>query len=419
MLNGDSLIGEIYYDQMLIIPFPNDLNKFYLFHLATYFYPGLYYSIIDLSLDSGRGAIIQKNILITNLPELSCGISAIKNGNGRDWWLVYRPSCYQSGCTPTNEFYMVGITPAGISTPSVQNIGSINSTNWTAMAFSPDGTKLAFVNYAGLVELYDFDRCTGGLSNPLNIHTETLIAPFSTSMGALGVEFSSNKNVLYVSTGWQTSKLLQYDLTAANILSTEYILADFNYPEYVGGELRRAPNNKIFWTCAWNDGIDFNYPYQDSVYNIYNMNLSFINSPNLLGSACFFSPFSYNLGNKRTYYGLPNNPDYSILAQGGSICDTLGFPNQIKNLNIYEEPNLNIFYHPDWRTAFINASNLQGKSYSLHIVDVSGKEIFSEVGLLKSHYFTKDYQCEKLSDGIYIVLFETENERIVRRMLIE
>lgn len=165
--------------------------------------------------------------------------------------------------------------------------------------------------------------------------------------------------------------------TASNITSSEYIQGNIAYPSYAGGEIRHTYDNKIYWTCAWNDGMHNNYPYQDSVYNMYNMNLSFVNSPNLLGSACFFQPFSYFLGWKRTYYGLPNNPDFNMPAWGRYLCDTLGYPNLISS-NSKVENTINIFYHNEWRAAFINAYGLKGKIYAMHVVTIEGKEIYYE-----------------------------------------
>ena len=52
----------------LIIPFPNDSTKYYLFHLTidnggalTYYF---YYSIIDMTLDNGLGGVISKNNIL-------------------------------------------------------------------------------------------------------------------------------------------------------------------------------------------------------------------------------------------------------------------------------------------------------------------------------------------------------------------
>lgn len=61
-----------------------------------------------------------------------------------------------------------------------------------------------------------------------------------------------------------------------------------------------------------------------------NENLGVINLPDSPGLACNFQPWSFYLGGKRTYWGLPNNPDYELGPVTGSICDTLTGINYIE-----------------------------------------------------------------------------------------
>jgi len=413
MLNGDSLIGEITYEQVVIVPYPGDSNLFYLFHLASYANAGLYYSLIDISLDSGKGKVIQKNVpVITS--DLFSGLDAFKHGNGRDWWLVTKPSTVQSGGNPLNDYYVFNVSPSGISNQIIQSVGSTNSTDLGSITFNHQGNTLVFVNVKGLIELYDFDRCTGIISNSLSLRAE-VTSQFPYFWGA---EFSPNDSVLYVSSTDFPSLILQYDLTAPNVPNSVDTIASIAYPTYTGGYLRLAPDNKIYWSCSWYDGVNFNYPYPDTTYNLYNMNLSVINEPNLFGSACLFQPFSYYLGGSRTYYGLPNNPDYNKFALGGSSCDTLGLPNYIEN-NKSHNSSLSVFNHQEWQTAFINASGLKGKYYSIHIISIAGSEIYSENGILYSEYYTKDFQYSRIASGTYLVLLETESERLVKKLIIE
>ncbi len=415
MENGDSLIGEIWYDQLLITPFPGDSTKFYLFNQAVFIYSGVYYNVIDITQDSGRGALVQKNIQLSDTPMVE-GIASIKHGNGRDWWVIGR-ACYgQIGGLPTNEFYLFEVTSTGVQGPFVQALGSLGNSDIGSVRFSHNGKKIAFVNGAGLLELYDFDRCTGVISNPVNIKPELTHAPYPYTWS---VEFSPNDSILYSASDALPSDILQYDLNASNIGSSEVTIASISYPPYNGGYLRLAPDNKIYWSFAWADGTNWNYPYPDTsiAYNMYNMNLSVINNPNSLGAACNFQPFSFYLGGKRTYWGLPNNPDYNMPAWGGSPCDTLGYPNSnhaIDNVAL----QLNIYYHPDWQTVFINASGLSGNWCSIHVVDISGREVFSESNAIQGGYFTKNLNCSRYSAGTYIVLLETLNERLVKKFII-
>src|SRR5207244_1640523 len=107
--------------------------------------------------------------------------------------------------------------------------------------------------------------------------------------------------------------------------------------------------------------------------------------PDSLGASCNFQPYSFYLAGKRTYWGLPNNPNYSMLALGGTICDSL--PTEINEPPVFDKPSDNkpklyINYEEDIETVFINACDLTGKRYSLHISDVSGRKMFTESGSL-------------------------------------
>ncbi len=145
------------------------------------------------------------------------------------------------------------------------------------------------------------------------------------------------------------------------------------------------------------------------------MNLSVINYPDSLGIACGYSPYSFYLGGKRTYYGLPNNPDYDLPALTGSPCDSL---TSITELPVNATCTLHVYYAPGWEKAFINAEKLTGKNYRLCMIDILGKEVYSESGTLNSQYFTRDLNCSAFSQGIYLVSFETEKERLVKKFQI-
>ncbi|MBL0339491.1 MAG: T9SS type A sorting domain-containing protein [Bacteroidetes bacterium] len=410
ILNGDSIRGNNWYKELVLIPMPDDSMKYYLFSAGVTSGPGFSYSIVDMNQNGGLGEVVQKNVLLQNFP-CTDGITAIKHGNGRDWWIIFR-----RWDNINDMYYKYLITPNGISIVQIQNIGSATSNGFTNMNFSSDGTKMVVTNLAGLMELYDFDRCTGVISNPVTIHPEPTTAPYGRFWGC---EFSGSGRFLYVST-YNTieSALFQYDLLSSNPVASRCTL-EYNPGLRVGnGFLRRGPDQKIYFSRAWECAASPDcYPYPDSVYNYVNMNLSVINYPDSLGTACGYAPFSFYLGGKRTYYGLPNNPDYDLPAVAGSPCDTLVSINEPASIST--NANLHVYYAPDWEKAFINAEKLKGKNYRLRMVDVLGKEVYSESGALNSPYFTRDLNCASFAKGMYIVDFETENEKLIKKFVIE
>ncbi|MBK6641721.1 MAG: T9SS type A sorting domain-containing protein [Bacteroidetes bacterium] len=179
------------------------------------------------------------------------------------------------------------------------------------------------------------------------------------------------------------------------------------------GQLKMALDGKMYLTTNYKGG----YPYADTSYNYINMNLTRINSPDSLGTACNLQPFSFYLGGKRTYFGLPNNPDYDLPALAGSPCDTLVSQNELAGAAAIG--SIHVYYHPAWEKAFINASNLKGKTGKLLVYDIQGKVVHSEPLRIQNGYYTRDLSMIGRADGVYLVVVETEQERLVKKILID
>lgn len=418
--NGDSLIGNGWYHEMVILPMPGSDSLYYLFTVGVSVPPdyGLWYSVININSDS----VIQKNIQLQSFLMVDC-LTAVKHGNGRDWWLVFR-RWNPNGLPAIDEFHSYLISPGGITNYSVQHVGTGNTTNGGQITFNSDGGKFIFTNLLDLIEQYDFDRCTGIISNPVTIQPPGTPPPYYQITWSSA--FSLNDNVLYVSTsGSDTSYLYQFDLTAANIYASRITLDTFYLPPVSPGALKLAPDGKIYFSCAYDNGFNFNYPYADTMYNYVNMNLSVINYPDSLGTACGYAPFSFYLGGKRTYYGLPNNPDYELPALAGSPCDTL---TGLTPGPSPKERGAELFatWVSSWQKLFVNAQNLKGKKVTVEVFDVTGKVISAspptplpvERGEAHNGYFTQDIFLPNLSAGVYVVKLQTEKEMLSNKFVV-
>ncbi|HEU4789552.1 MAG TPA: hypothetical protein VFS71_07710, partial [Flavobacterium sp.] len=160
MSNGIGLLGDSSSTQSaIIVPKPDSPFIYYIFTVTELGYPnGVRYSEVDLSLNGGLGDITQnKNILLVTP---ACEkITAVKNANGKDYWVVVHGY-------GNNSFLSYKITDTGLNlTPVISNVGSIIEIDkdYTVgyLKFSPDGTKLICVNNKLNVELFDFDSTTG------------------------------------------------------------------------------------------------------------------------------------------------------------------------------------------------------------------------------------------------------------------
>ena len=411
VLNGTNIVGEGWYRELVLIPFPENDSLFILFSIGVTgsSQAGVYYSTVDMNANGGLGEVIQKNVQLQTFKNVDC-LSAVKHGNGRDWWVFARN--WDGSQFGNNEWYTYLINPFGLQSMPMFNIGSTQSTGFGNISFNKHGTRMSYINTRGLIELYDFDRCTGIISNPVTISQENTVAPYPNYWSA---EFSPSGKLLYVSripaVSSDSSKLFQFDLMAPNIAASKQTLWTTSWMITID-QLKMAPDNKMYLTTNYYQL----YPYQDSMYNYINMNLSVINSPDSLGTACNLQPFSLYLGGKRSYAGLPNNPDYDLPALAGSPCDTLVGIDEVSQI---QQAGLNVFYHTSWEKAFINASNLKGKNGKLLVYDMQGKIIHQEPLRIQNGYYTRDLSMQGKAHGVYLVIVQTERERLTRKMIIE
>jgi Secretion system C-terminal sorting domain len=81
--------------------------------------------------------------------------------------------------------------------------------------------------------------------------------------------------------------------------------------------------------------------------------------------------------------------------------------------------SLHVYYNPAWGKVFINASNLKGKTGKLLVYDMQGKVIHSESLRIQNGYYTRDISMAGISNGMYLVVVESELERLVKKMVIE
>lgn len=377
----------------ICLPMPGDTNLYYLFSEKMEYYPNiptfvqasqLTYSVIDMRLDNGKGGVVlgKKNISIINDTLTSGQLSAVKHGNGRDWWIII-PEFH------TKAYYRFLLTPKGIQGPFKQYVAGTPTilTDWSGnVAFSQDGSKYARYDKTELLTLMDFDRCTGLFSNPqkLNVYP----APNGV-MG--GVMFSPNGKYLYVAI--QTFAV-QYDLTATDINASMDTVAiydgfvspfstDFLYPAM-------GPDGKIYYNGT--GGID---------------KLHVIEYPDSGGSACYFHQHAISLPTYN-YSSIPNFPNYRLGALVGSACDTI-FATAIETpitsaFEVILSPN------PAQNHLFLQFSKpLQAEAY-IAFFEATGKKV-AEYPLEKGHFDAK-LNISALANGIYFYRLYEEGKGI-------
>jgi Secretion system C-terminal sorting domain len=410
--NGDSLKGTSWYHDRLILPDPGNDSLIYVINAGvTQSGPyGLYYSKANYKANNDTGIVLQKNVQLNNLPAFD-GLTAVRHGNGRDWWIVSQRWVAPTFTVPVNDFYIFHLSTSPLSTPIIQNIGLAHTTNAGQVLFNKDGSKFVMISLKGLIQICDFDRCTGQIIFCDSLQAESPGPSYPTLLSSCA--FSTDERFLYIcefSQSAQPSIIWQYDLTASNILASKDSIGGFNEYYISPYSLLLAPDGKIYLSSG-DDRFGWPYPDTSIAYTQVNMNLSVINQPDSLGLACDFQPFSFYLGGARTYYGLPNNPDYELGAWVGSPCDTLSVglnPNPIP-----EASWMQAWYNHEWDMIHVNASKLQGKKGVLRLFDMQGRMVFEkQADVISGGYFTTEINMSGLANGVYMVNLVTEKEKI-------
>jgi hypothetical protein len=416
VVNGIDIVGEAWYHELIFLPVEGSDSLVYLFSIgvtgSSLF--GLYYTLINYKANNDSGVVIQKNVQLNTFPAFD-GLTAVRHGNGRDWWLVFQRWYSPLGAGSTNDYYLYMISPSGITPSIVQYIGPTHDTNAGQLFINNVGDKIGIVSFTGLFSIFNFDRCSGVLSNPITIENERVAGfPYYTS----GV-FSPDDTKVYVTAYTHPNglgfldTLYQYDLTSANINMSRQAIYTAPNSDVGFGAMKLAPDGKIYLTSV---DLTASIPYPDSLYTIYNTHLSVINQPDSLGLACDFQPFSFYLGGARTYYGLPNNPDYELGAWVGSPCDTLTVG--LTENNQKEEVFFQAWYNHDWNMIHVNASKLKGRSGVLRLFDVEGRVVYErKVDVIAGGYFTGEVAMNGIASGVYIVSLTTEKDKVQGKVL--
>ncbi|NBC09504.1 MAG: PKD domain-containing protein [Bacteroidetes bacterium] len=310
---GEDGRGYILGQGAIILPVPESDSLYYLLHMDKIAFgeegvrgssKHLYYTVINMDANNGLGTVVEKNQILKE-GALSRGkVTATRHANGRDWWVIIRQ-------LSTNRYYKFLVSPSGIVEYPSQAIGeSIPSPGVGQATFSPDGSKYANLNLVNgigtddYIGIYDFDRCTGMLSNP-NVFA------YRDSAWSGGVAISPSSRYLYVSS---YLRVFQYDLWATDVEASRDTVAEwdgfvedgFFATTFYLAQL--APDGKIYINS--NNSVSY---------------LHVIEQPDLPGDSCQVCQHCVDLPTKNAF-SLPNFPNYRLGPLEGSPCDTLRAP---------------------------------------------------------------------------------------------
>ncbi len=387
--------GHRHVQGVLALPVPADTRNYLLFYTEELYFTlpsggntvasnKLYLAEASFQ-ENNQGEIIDKDFLLIN-DTLNYGqMTACRHGNGRDWWFLV-PNL------DSRLYNRLLITPDGVENHGTTVVDEDFLRGPGQVAFSPDGKR--YVVYNGDFEpsnnhltFYDFDRCTGVLSNPV-VHTHDLEGIIN------GIAISENSRFVYHTA---VNNLYQYDLQAADIPASRTLIDTwdgyYNWtdPDFFAatfGLAQLAPNGKIYIAT----------PGSGLQYHI-------IHNPNKRGTASNFEqrglPFT-----QWNFRSIPNLPYYGLGPWDGSPCDTLNIDNPVPEAR-YEHTQdssalqLEFFdashYAYEWSWDFGDGSAVSTEQHPVHNFPASGTY---QVCLQVSNVTGEDVYCEEIYVGV-------------------
>ena len=290
---------------VLILPHTENDSFFYAFHAPidwnvdiTSHVPRLSYSTIRILPDGINTVVVDKEILLLDDTLIVGKLTATRHANGKDWWIITGERDVYS-----NVFYKYLLSENGVELIEKEDVGpglyyDVNSVG--NAIFTPDGSKyirhdIRFDPW-NVIDIYDFDRCTGGFFHIEHIELS------DTSFLYGGSAVSPDSRYLYASTN---NRVFQFDLTAPDIEATKTKVAEFDgyvafwFPSLFGTP-QLGPNGKIYIASAVGDTV-----------------MHVINTPNQHGTASHLAQHSINLPNLNDK-SIPNFPNYRLGPLDGS-----------------------------------------------------------------------------------------------------
>lgn len=414
--NGDSINPGTLYDQWcntggehsyktrqgpIALPWPGRPGEYAMFHLGWYqtlnwppsrYIRDFYITHIDMDANDGLGQVLEKNTLLLQDSNFVDNLTAVRHGNGRDWWLVEPRGL-------TDSFYLFLLTPSGIQGPFVQetNLRS-NALAYAAgqVVFSPDGSKYVRVNYKDGVDIFDFDRCAGTFG-----FGQRLPYPGDPNTGIMGAAISPSSRYLYVSA---LSKLFQYDLQANDIEASKILIDEYDwFLDTMTSNLQvtfyqqmLAPNGKIYMSV----------PNSTFYFHV-------IHQPDSAGVACDFRQHDLRLATRHGFC-VPNFPYFRLYDVPGSPCDTLGI-NALNEQQVSSE-ELRLFPNPAG-SGLVTVAIPADESGVLRVSTAAGQYVATyQIDHTQQHVL----DCSAWPNGVYVVTFSTAQSRqpMVARLVV-
>ena len=363
----------------------------------------IYVNVLKALLDIRQNIVLSKKETV--LDSLSGNIlSATKHANGQDWWIInqdYFTNEYK--CLLISEGEVIDTVSTFIGNPIVAH-GAQQSN------FSPDGTMFARFNPSDELQLYDFDRSTGQLSNFRFIDVP------STLEGTLhtgGLSFSGSSRFLYVN---DALGIWQYDLEANNLTDSGVQVAERDtFISDLDGFGNPTPT--FFYRMALAPDCRIYMSSRNGVDRIY-----MIMEPEQKGVACnvlqnIFIPV-WNAGT------TPHYPNYRL--DKAPFCDdSKAFPDNLMTTVSASETattisRIHVFPNPARDQCKLYLKHVNARQVKFQLTDVLGRPVRTQDIEVNNDEVITNLDISSIPTGIYFYTVYAKGEiSLTDRLIIE
>jgi gliding motility-associated-like protein len=231
-----------------------------------------------MCLNGGLGDVVvgQKGVLLG--PSYAEKMVAIESGVAGEYWLV----AHVLGGTDYHSFRVTG---AGVNSTPVISSGSAFHGSTCMIGYMKSnhaGTKIITAQtFCNDVEMVDFDKSTGTVSNPVSVNAEAQI---------YGIEFSPDDQLFYLARNYTICEIYQFNTSTP---TTAGLMIDTKPGTYAYGALQLAPDGRIYVARAGQGALDL------------------ISNPNVAGVGCGYVTDGFALaGGTLCQNGLPHFPQF-------------------------------------------------------------------------------------------------------------
>jgi hypothetical protein len=380
----------------LFLPHPSDSTKAYLFYgqflhytLQNFTFVAdkfITYALLDIPT---KTLISRNNIVLSDTSSIS-DMQACRHANGRDWWII-KPDIW------TNKFFVGLLTPQGIEMNPITIPGAPTDLRVnTSSKFNIQGTK--YIHYSGgisrTIHEYNFDRCSGTLSNLVIHDISDSISPTDNTLATMTISPDGSK--FYLKTNSSFSYNIRGGFSQIDLSTDSIKLISFR-----GQCPQMMPNGKK---------LLFGNNFRDS-NNVIQRRVGEISNPNAPFNELVIDYFKYDTPNALLTIA-PNNFAYMRLgADTLSICDSLSV---ITRKSANKEPS-GLVVFPNPATNQLNLVFDKNSTGTITISDALGKVVYSYIINNNSLELTID--ISSFNSGIYYLSYRNKDVSIHKKFI--